>query len=542
MWKGLELGRSHAILCPKNQSLFVRLFVMIDDSIAEASSGRVVGIIKPPPEIKAVVDKTAQFVARNGKSFEDRILSSEEGKSAKFHFMKPSHPFHAYYEMKISDFEKGDEEKARDDNNDSKTESEKVAKDNKNDDAQEGQKDGVEEEQGGDNGGKFGWIYKTVPLDPSLLDPVSSLMQKEVLTAPVEPRMSFLLDRPHGLTYKEEEMMKLTAQFAAIHGKEFLTGLTQRESRNTQYDFLKPTHLYYPMFSRLIEQYEYILNAGEENLDRIEKRTDKEFLLTELVTKFKWKQQLKEKEMTDDERAAAFEIDWYDFVVVDTVVFDDKDDAEDQKLADAAAVRSAILASTSTTNNDGSIAVGAATTSDQNEEESEGEDMEMEDDSDEDEELQVVQNYQPRLGEKKLASGDKPLSLVDPISGREVPAGDVSEHMKTQLLDPRHRVEQQRFLDKQKQTGLAAGGDVADNLLRFAKNREDIFGESVGKDSNEGTNQSTSTTVAWDGSITSIDAVKQQKKDLEREKPVNVEKPSASTIGPSRNKPPAPPP
>lgn len=511
---------------------------MIDDTIAEASSGRVVGIIKPPPEIKAVVDKTAQFVARNGKSFEDRILSSEEGKSAKFHFMKPSHPFHAYYEMKISDFEKGDEEKTKDDTNDSKKDGEKMAQDDNDDGIEEEDKEGGKDGDNGDKGGRFGWIYKSVPLDPSLLDPVASLMQKEVMTAPVEPRMSFLLNRPYGLTDKDQEIMKLTAQFVAIHGKEFLTGLTQRESRNRQYDFLKPTHLYYPMFSRLIEQYEYILNAGEENLDRIKKRTNENFLLTELVTQFKWKQQIKEKEMTDDERAAAFEIDWYDFVVVDTVVFNDKDDAEDQKLAEAAAVRSAMLASTSSTNGGG---VGAVAQSAQNEE-SEGEDMEMEDDSDDDEDLQVVQNYQPRLGEKKLAPGDKPLSLVDPISGREVPAGNVSEHMKTQLLDPRHRVEQQRFLDKQKQTGLAAGGDVADNLLRFAKNRGDIFGESVSKDSGEGDNPSNTTTVTWDGSLNSINAVKQQKKDSERDKPVNAEKPSANAIGPSRSSKPAPPP
>jgi splicing factor 3A subunit 1 len=61
----------------------------------------VTGIIIPPPDIRAVVDKTAQFVARNGKSFEQRILSSGEGKTAKFNFMKEFDPYHAYYEFKI---------------------------------------------------------------------------------------------------------------------------------------------------------------------------------------------------------------------------------------------------------------------------------------------------------------------------------------------------------------------------------------------------------------------------------------------------------
>ena len=46
-----------------------------------AQQGKVKGIIQPPPEIRAVADKTARFVAKNGKSFEDRILNSEEGRS-----------------------------------------------------------------------------------------------------------------------------------------------------------------------------------------------------------------------------------------------------------------------------------------------------------------------------------------------------------------------------------------------------------------------------------------------------------------------------
>jgi hypothetical protein len=59
------------------------------------------GVIIPPPDIRSVVDKTAQFVARNGKSFESRILNSSEGKTAKFNFMKQYDPYHAYYELKI---------------------------------------------------------------------------------------------------------------------------------------------------------------------------------------------------------------------------------------------------------------------------------------------------------------------------------------------------------------------------------------------------------------------------------------------------------
>lgn len=66
---------------------------------------QVKGIIYPPPDIRAIVDKTARVVAKHGKSFEERIQASEEGKSAMFNFMRPHDPYYAYYEFKIRDFE-----------------------------------------------------------------------------------------------------------------------------------------------------------------------------------------------------------------------------------------------------------------------------------------------------------------------------------------------------------------------------------------------------------------------------------------------------
>lgn len=74
---------------------------MLEEESAKAQQGKVTGVIIPPPDIRAVVDKTAMFVAKHGKSFEQRILNSDEGKTAKFNFMKAFDPYHAYYEFKI---------------------------------------------------------------------------------------------------------------------------------------------------------------------------------------------------------------------------------------------------------------------------------------------------------------------------------------------------------------------------------------------------------------------------------------------------------
>ena len=62
-------------------------------------------VIQPPPQVRAVIDKTAQFVAKNGKSFEERIKDSKDGSTDKFNFLKPFDPFHAYYEFRVAQFE-----------------------------------------------------------------------------------------------------------------------------------------------------------------------------------------------------------------------------------------------------------------------------------------------------------------------------------------------------------------------------------------------------------------------------------------------------
>jgi splicing factor 3A subunit 1 len=60
--------------------------------VSKAVHGKVVGVIIPPPDIRSVVDKSAESVAKNGKSFEEKILDNKDGKTAKFNFMKAHYP------------------------------------------------------------------------------------------------------------------------------------------------------------------------------------------------------------------------------------------------------------------------------------------------------------------------------------------------------------------------------------------------------------------------------------------------------------------
>ncbi|KAK4348061.1 hypothetical protein RND71_034400 [Anisodus tanguticus] len=66
-----------------------------------ATHTRTIGIINPPPDI-SIVDKTSQFVAKNGPEFEKRIVLNNAG-NAKFNFLNASDPYHAYYQHRLAE-------------------------------------------------------------------------------------------------------------------------------------------------------------------------------------------------------------------------------------------------------------------------------------------------------------------------------------------------------------------------------------------------------------------------------------------------------
>lgn len=64
------------------------------------------GVILPPPEVRSVVEKTAAYVARNGRGFEERIRENEKA-NVKFSFIKEDDPYFPYYSWRVSGLEEG---------------------------------------------------------------------------------------------------------------------------------------------------------------------------------------------------------------------------------------------------------------------------------------------------------------------------------------------------------------------------------------------------------------------------------------------------
>ena len=255
-----------------------------------------VGIIQPPPDVKAIVDKTAQFVARNGPEFEQRILGSEKN-NAKFNFLLPNDPYNAFYKSRIAAFK---EEAAGGDAASVAAKAEAAAKE-----AQE--KSGVAVVAG------------------------TGAAAPKVLVAP--KKEEYTVHVPLGITSLDLDVIKLTAQFVARNGKSFLTGLTSREHSNPQFNFLKPTHSMFTFFTSLADAYSKVLMPPTHVAEQLSKDEDKSALLERALQRLEWERSRDAaKAAADDEiekeREAMALIDWHEFVVVETIDFDDDEDED----------------------------------------------------------------------------------------------------------------------------------------------------------------------------------------------------------------------
>ena len=151
--------------------------------------------VEPPADLKIIIDKTAAFVARNGPEFETRIKNEQN--NTKFTFLQPNDPFHAYYRAKVVEL------------------------------------------------GGSAMLSSTAGGRSAELSAAPTVFETKKAPAitPIEPpRLMHLGVKPIGANPLDLDVIQLTAQYVACNGRSFLTGIANRESKNPQFDFLKPTH------------------------------------------------------------------------------------------------------------------------------------------------------------------------------------------------------------------------------------------------------------------------------------------------------------
>eukprot|EP00536_Pseudo-nitzschia_multiseries_P006626 jgi/Psemu1/296307/fgenesh1_pm.144_\ len=267
----------------------------------------ITGIIRPPPDIRVVADRTAMFVAKNGRAFESRILGSAKGKTPKFAFLQTSSPFHAYYEDRIRHFEAGgatesDEKKKKAEEEEKSKAAAKVdtagtaaaskqPKQNKKDNVTK-QKASVmdpvakallrqraviadhlkkerekrraakatatataSESASGENGEASVKESAGNTNNSASLPPLS-------MPIPPKPLDAVHVVAPYHLTPTQIETIQLVAQFVAMDGKggPFLPALVNREWSNPDFAFCQPRNIHFAYFSALVDAYRKIIS------------------------------------------------------------------------------------------------------------------------------------------------------------------------------------------------------------------------------------------------------------------------------------------
>ncbi|KAI6076415.1 hypothetical protein LUU34_01492200 [Aix galericulata] len=492
----------------------------------------VVGIIYPPPEVRNIVDKTASFVARNGPEFEARIRQNEIN-NPKFNFLNPNDPYHAYYRHKVSEFKEG------------KAQEPSAA------------------------------IPKVMQQQQTAQQQLPQKVQAQVIQETVVPKepppeFEFIADPP-SISAFDLDVVKLTAQFVARNGRQFLTQLMQKEQRNYQFDFLRPQHSLFNYFTKLVEQYTKILIPPKGLLIKLKKEAENPKEVLDQVyyrvewAKFQERERKKEEEEKEKERVAYAQIDWHDFVVVETERYEKFGESEEVEME---------------------------VESDEEDEKQEKTDepptqldqdtqvQDMDEGSDDEDESQKVppppetpmppplpptpdqvivrKDYDPKAS-KPLPPAPAPDEyLVSPITGEKIPASKMQEHMRIGLLDPRWLEQRDRSIrEKQSDDEVYAPGlDIESSLKQLAERRTDIFGveeTAIGKKIGEEEIQKPEEKVTWDGHSGSMARTQQaaqanitlqeQIEAIHKAKGLVPEDDSKEKIGPSKpNEMPQPPP
>lgn len=248
------------------------------------------GIVLPPRDIRAIVEKTAGYVARNGPAFEDRIRDKEKH-NPKFSFLSAKDAYFPYYAWRLEE-------------------------------VREGRGTAVSAGRAGEG--------------PPVQEP-------EKPKGPEAPPDFHFSARMPNISAQDLDVVRLTALFVAKNGRSFMTALSQKETRNYQFDFLRPQHSLYQFFSRLVDQYTLLLQSasvdGEKAkkarmLDLEQSANNKFNILGRAKQRAEWvkfqeEQKQKKEEEAEKEKLEYAQIDWHDFVVVETVIFEDSDEQAD---------------------------------------------------------------------------------------------------------------------------------------------------------------------------------------------------------------------
>ncbi|XP_063931395.1 splicing factor 3A subunit 1-like [Zophobas morio] len=494
-----------------------------ETSTTAKGTSNIIGIIHPPPDLKTLIDSTAKYVARVGVEFEQRIRKEK----AHLTFLNLGDPYYAYYITKVKEFK--------------------------------------------DSG--------TTTTSSKTSDQTTEVKSKEFIKeepeAPVlpPPDYEFLITVPT-IAAMDIAIVKLTAQSVAKNGRQFLMSLMQRESRNYLFDFLRPHHILFGYFTKLVEQYTKIFLPSKESLENLKNQsTNREAILRRVKQRVAWENQQRKKKQDiqnkiEEEKRQYATIDWHDFTVVETVDFPEDDFSELPPLITRELLKQRIILQE---RYERSLREKQQVRAPEQPEvvplppkHSEEDEKKMLLASQAYEEEHEVHYPQPNEVTEIVQQNDIKIVEYDPKAPRKssssqeysicpnckqsILSSQMDEHLRVELLDPRWREHDERRraeLQEMKKT-YASGMDMQANLKQLSKVRTDIF---EGEEFQDSKAEKDKEKVIWDGFASSASAVSaaaqasvthdDRAKALERNMAENAE---ADKIGPGNINASVPPP
>ncbi|KAJ4374106.1 SF3a splicing factor complex subunit [Neocucurbitaria cava] len=350
---------------------------------------------------------------------------------------------------------------------------------------------------------------------------------------PEPPKFHFSARMPN-ISAKDLEVLKATALYTARVGENWLKELRNRESGNFQFDFLRPNHSFFQFFRSLVEQYKILLEEEatvEARIEEVQRNSKNRFHVLDRAkerseyVKYVTAQKEKEVKKAEDEHREFASIDWHDFAVIATVLFDEADDAVDlpapallndlqsQSLEQKAMVSlstrrleeampdentyynatqqhvppppvqpnyapmappvQAPYATYAPPPQDYRTPAQIAREEDQarlaRERQAESDQRARAQAATRGAPGRIVTDYVPRAGLKK---SNVQMSIC-PNCKQSIPANEMDEHLRIELLDPRWKEQREKAEARYSTTINTA--DVANNLKRLASARDDIY-------------------------------------------------------------------
>ncbi|MES1918992.1 hypothetical protein MHBO_000872, partial [Bonamia ostreae] len=304
------------------------------------------------------------------------------------------------------------------------------------------------------------------------------------------------------------EIIKLTAQFVAANGRSFLATVSNREQKNPQFAFLKPTNAsLFLYFSDLVQAYQRILNPSKETLSELKSESKDEKLvfdkllgLAEFIQRTRKHEDLNRKNKEDEKREMAL-IDWHSFIILETIDYKDGDDdflpppsmtideinehleAEKRLNENIDKVGAKII--------DEGLSDKNTTDKNRTEEDSVA--------------LETVPSM--RTNFTKTANPPAPISRKQSsvevqrcvVCNKNIPVSEIEEHIRIELLDPKWREQRLIAQSKKRKSTLAGPGEMSRNLKEFVGVRKRPFArpeERVNED------------VIWNGNAKSAETSK----------------------------------